>query len=112
MSMSDGVGENPPEDRPIRRPPARSNKRRIQQLYVSAQDLLMERIENKTASPTETVAVLRLGTETELMNIERIKAQTEYLKAQRAKAEAEIVTSQMFEDAMEAISVYKGDKRD
>ena len=109
MPKSDGVGENLPEDRPIRKPPARTSRRRAQQLVVTAQDLLMERLEQKTASPTETVAVLRLGTETELMNIERIKAQTELLKAQRAKAEAEIVTSQMFEDAMKAISEYKGE---
>lgn len=104
--------ENAPEEVPIRLPPARTSRRRAQQLVVAAQDLVMERLQNKTASPTETVAVLRFGTETELANIERIKAQTEYLKAQRAKAEAEVVTSKMFEDAMRAISDYKGEGDD
>ena len=62
----------------------------------------------KKASPTEIVAVLRMGTEAELANIERIKAQTEYLHAQRAKAEADMLNESLFSDAMEAIAKYQG----
>ncbi len=62
----------------------------------------------KSASPTEVVAILRLGTESELANIERIKAQTEYLQAQRAKAEAETVRDSLFTEAMEAMARYQG----
>lgn len=79
---------------------------------MQAQDLIEERIQQKTASPTETVAIIRLGTETELANIERIKAQTELLKAQREKAQAETVSGQMFKDAMDAIVRYQGGRRD
>lgn len=101
---------NLPEDEsnvvPIRRPPARNRERRVQQLVGYAEDLMEQRLLEGTASPTETVAILRLGTEIELANIERIKAHTEYLKAQRAKAESETVREELFTQAMEAMKRY------
>lgn len=107
--MSNEVGVNSPNDRPIRKPPARTSKRRAQQISTLAADLLEERLRTGKASPTEVVAALRLGTETELANVERIKAQTAYLEAQKAKAEAEMLNSEMLENAMRAISEYKGE---
>lgn len=65
-----------------------------------------ERLLSGTASPTETVAILRLGTEIERANVERIRAHTEYLKAQRAKAESETVREELFTQAMEAMKRY------
>ena len=108
MANSAGSGESPADRVPSRRPPARTRRRRVQQLVGYAEDLVEERMLQKTASPTEVVAILRLGTESELANIERIKAQTEYLHAQRAKAEAETVRDSLFSDAMAAMSRYQG----
>lgn len=96
-----------PDRRQMRLPPARTQRRRVQQLVVQAQDLVEERMQQRVASPTEIVAILRFGAEAELANIERIKAQTELAKAQRAKAEAEVLDSQMFKDAMDAIAEYR-----
>lgn len=79
---------------------------------MAAQDLLMKRIEEDRASPTEVVAAVRLASELETANLARIKAQTELLVAQRAKAESEMLNSQMMEDAMKAISEYRGDTND
>ena len=62
----------------------------------------------KIASPTEVVAILRLGTEYEQLNNDRIRAQTDLIHAQRAKAEAETVSDQMFKDAMDAMARYTG----
>jgi cytoplasmic iron level regulating protein YaaA (DUF328/UPF0246 family) len=73
-----------------------------------AEKLVEERMRDKSASPTEVVAVLRLGTAREIADLERIKAQTAYLEAQRAKAESEIVQEEMFQKAMEAMSRYQG----
>lgn len=103
------MGDNAPDDRPIRKPPARTSKRRAQQITTLAQNLLEDRLRTGKASPTEVVAALRLASETEIANIERIKAQTEYLVAQKAKAEAEMLNSEMLENAMRAISEYKGE---
>lgn len=108
MAKSDGPGESPSEGMPMRRPPARTRRRRVQQLVSLAEELVEERMVKRTASPTEVVAILRMGTESELANIERIKANTEYLNAQRAKAEAETVRDSLFTDAMEAMSRYQG----
>jgi hypothetical protein len=65
-----------------------------------------ERLLDGTASPTETVAILRLGSEIEKVNIERIRAHTAYLEAQRAKAESETVREELFTQAMEAMKRY------
>jgi hypothetical protein len=96
------------EEVPIKRPPARTRDRRVQQLVVQAENLVEERIRKGTASPTEVVSVLRLGTAAEQANLERIKAQTAYLEAQKAKAESETVREEMFQRAMEAMSRYSG----
>lgn len=80
----------------------------MQQLGQLAEDLLEERVRLGTASPTESVALLRLNSPTELANLRRIEAQTAYLEAQRAKAESETVREDMFQRAMEAMSRYSG----
>ena len=109
MPKSASSGERSPEEVPMQLPPARTRERRVQQLVVQAENLIEERIRKGTASPTEVVAIVRLGTAQELANVERIKAQTEYLVAQRAKAESETFREQKFKEAMEAMSRYAGD---
>lgn len=106
MAKSSDSAQNPSEDQPIRRPPAKSRERRVQQLVGYAEDLMERRLIDGSASPTETVAILRLGSEIERVNIERIRAHTEYLQAQRAKAESETVREELFTQAMEAMKRY------
>lgn len=93
---------------PLRLPPARTRERRVQQLVLKAESLIEERLENGTASPTEVVAIVRLGTELERANIERIKMHTEYLEAQKAKAQSETVREELFTNAMKAMTRYQG----
>lgn len=100
--------ERDPSSIPPKLPPARTDERRAQQLVSLAQNLIEERIRMGTASPTEVVAVMRMGTEIERANVERIKAHTEYLHAQKAKAESETVREQLFTDAMRAMTRYQG----
>lgn len=106
MAKSANLPEDGSNVVPIRRPPARNRERRVQQLVGYAEDLMEQRLLAGTASPTETVAILRLGSEIEQSNIERIRAHTEYLKAQRAKAESETVREELFTQAMEAMKRY------
>lgn len=110
MANSARQRENDDNVIPLRLPPARTRDRRVQQLVNHAENLIEERLINGTASPTEVVAIVRLGTELERANVERIKAHTEYLHAQRAKAESETVREDMFREAMEAMSRYKGEE--
>lgn len=107
MPKSAASPERDPEDIPMRLPPARTRERRVQQLVGMAENLIEERLRNGTASPTETTAVLRLGTEIERANIERVRMHTEYLKAQKAKAESETVREELFADAIAAITRYR-----
>ena len=97
---------------PKRLPPAKNRERRVQQLVLQAENLIEERIRKGTASPTEVVAIIRLGTEYEQANVERIRAQTEYLVAQKAKAESETVREELFTNAMKAMSTYQGIESD
>lgn len=74
---------------------------------MHAERLLERRLIDGSASPTEVVAAVRLGTEMERANIERVKMHTEYLKAQKAKAESETVREEMFTKAMRAMTRYQ-----
>lgn len=112
IPKSSSSGARDPNDLPPLLPPAKTRDRRVQQLVVQAERLIEERIRKGTASPTEVVAVLRLGTAMEEANIERVKMHTEYLKAQKAKAESETVREELFTKAMEAMSRYQGNDRD
>lgn len=109
MPKSASSSERDPDEIPPKLPPARTRDRRTQQLVFQAENLIEERLRKGTASPTETVAILRLGTEIERANIERIKAHTAYLEAQKAKAESETVREEMFQKAMDAMSRYQGE---
>ena len=97
MPKSASSSERDPNEIPAKLPPARTRDRRTQQLVFQAENLIEERIRKGTASPTETVAILRLGSEVERANIDRIRAHTAYLEAQRAKAESETVREEMFQ---------------
>lgn len=112
MPKSSSSGERSPEEIPIQLPPARTRERRVQQLVALAEDLVEERIRKGSASPTEVVSIIRLGTAQELANLERIKAQTALMEAQKAKAESETVREEMFTQAMKAMSRYQGDRPD
>lgn len=112
MPKSASSPERDPKLIPPRLPPARTRERRAGQLVSLAENLLEERLRAGTASPTEVVAAVRLGTQIELANIERIKAHTEYLQAQRAKAESETVREELFTQAMDAMRRYQGRTED
>jgi hypothetical protein len=81
----------------------------MHQLGQLAEDLLEERVRQGIASPTESVALLKLNDPVAIANLERIKAQTAYLEAQRAKAESETFREEKFDEAMAAMKRYRGD---
>ena len=112
MPKSASSPERDPNLIPTRMPPAKSRERRVQQLVGLAEGLLEERLMNGTASPTETVAILRLGTEYEQANLERVKAQTAYLQAQRDKVQSDAVREAQFEEVKAAFKKYQGESDD
>lgn len=82
----------------------------MQQLGVLAEDLLEERVRLGIASPTESVALLKLNDPVAIANLERIRAQTAYLRAQEEKAKSETFREEIFTEAMEAMRRYNGDE--
>lgn len=112
MPKSASSAERDPEDIPTKLPRARTRARRAHQLIYLAEDLLEERLRNGTASPTEVVAAVRLGTQMEEANIARVRMHTEYLQAQKAKAESETVREELFTEAIKAMTIYSGNRSD
>lgn len=108
MENSSMDEERVPEGLPKRRPPARTRERRVDQLVNLAENLIEERILSGKASPTEVVAIMRLGTPIERANVERVKMHTQYLEAQRDKALSETVREELFTNAMKAMTRYQG----
>lgn len=106
MPKSAERGGRSPEEIPKRRPPARDPARRSQQLSQLAQDLLEERVRKGTASPTETVALLKLHDPIAVANLRRVEAQTAYLEAQAEKARSETVREENLKKAMDAMRRY------
>jgi hypothetical protein len=106
MPKSASSGERDPKDVPPRLPPAQTRERRVQQLVSLAENLIEERLRLGTASPTETVAVMRLQSELEQANIARVREHTEYLRAQKEKAQSETVREELFTKAMEHMGRY------
>lgn len=107
MPKSASSGARSPEDIPPKLPPAQTRERRVQQLVGLAEDLIEERLRNGTASPTETTAIIRYGSEMEQANIARVRTQTDLLAAQRAKVESDTIRADLITEAMDALTRYR-----
>lgn len=87
-----------------RLPPATTPEGREKQIISLAYDLVEERLRNGTASASETVAILRLGTQRERLEREKI---AEEVKLTRTKSEAIAQAKEIKEMMSEAISAFK-----
>lgn len=89
---------------PIKLPPATTDEGREKQLISMAYNLVEERLRNGTASASETVAILRLGTQRERLEREKL---AEEVRLTRTKSEAIAQAKEIKEMMSEAISAFK-----
>ena len=78
------------------------------QLTNLAYKCIVQRLRDNTASPNETVACLRLGTERAKLEREKIKAEGVLAKAKVDKIESDIKQEELYREAIEMMKEYAG----
>lgn len=78
------------------------------QLTNLAYKCIVQRLRDNTASPNETVACLRLGTERAKLEREKIKAEGILAQAKVNKIEADIKQEELYQQAIEMMKEYAG----
>lgn len=97
-----------PQDKPAKRRPAMSDAARENQIIAAAYDLVEERILNKSASPSETVHFLKLGSEKEKMAREKDREEIKLLRAKTEALEAAKESAEIYKEAIKAMRIYTG----
>lgn len=78
------------------------------QLISLAIDLAEERLRNGTASSSEVVHFLRLGTTKTLLEKEKLEEENKLLRAKTEALESAKKSEEMFEEAIRAMKLYSG----
>lgn len=95
-----------------RKPPARSDEARRQQLIAKAYDLAEELIDNKTASSQVVTLLLKEGTEKAKLELEKLRKENELLKAKTEALESYRRQEELYAEAIRAISSYQGNPQE
>lgn len=90
------------------RKPGTTLESRENQLITLATNLVEQRLRNGTASPSETVHYLKLGTTRERLEQERIRYENELAQAKADKIKADQRSSEAIEEVLAAIRSYSG----
>lgn len=90
-------------DRPALTPEAREN-----QVIAKAYDLAEERIANGTASPSEIVHFLKLGSAKAKLEKEQMEEEIKLLRAKTEMIEASKDMSKIYSEAIDAMKMYSG----
>lgn len=82
---------------------------RDEYLFGLAIDCVEERLRNGTASASEVVHILKLGSEREKLEIQRLHEEVELAKAKTENLKAERANLDMYERALKAMQRYSGE---
>lgn len=86
-----------------------SSESREKVLIELAMDAVEERIRSGKASASEYVHFLKLGTEQAKLEREKLRQENKLLEAKTQSIEQSAEIRTMIDDAMKALSVYRGD---
>lgn len=89
--------------RPARTPEAREN-----QMISDAYDLAEKRLKEGTASASEVVHFLKLGSQKEKLAMEREIEEIKLLKAKTEALESQKQTEELYREALSAMKTYSG----
>ena len=96
------------EARPKQRPASTAEGREAQ-LIAMAIDLAEEQLQNGTASSQVITHFLKLGTEKEKLERQKLEMETEKLKAQAEALRSAKRMEELYQDAIKAFGIYKGE---
>jgi hypothetical protein len=88
--------------------PATTPEGREQQLVSLAHDLVEERLRDGTASATETVHFLKLGSTRERLEQQRLEAEVQLQMAKINSIESQARIEELYANAIGAMSMYQG----
>lgn len=88
--------------------PATTPEGREQQLVSLAHDLVEERLRDGTASATETVHFLKLGSTRERLEQMRLEAEVKLQNAKIESLESQARMEELYAKAIGAMSLYQG----
>jgi len=71
-------------------------------------DLVEQRLRDGTASATETVALMKLGSSRERLEQQRIAHENELLVVKKEAMEASVKSDELFREAMDYFRAYTG----
>jgi len=71
-------------------------------------DLVEQRLRDGTASATETVALMKLGSSRERLEQQRIGYENELLVVKKEAMEASVKSDELFREAMDYFRAYTG----
>lgn len=87
-------------------PPDATPEVRENHLISLAFDLVEQRLRDGTASPSETVHFLRMGSVKEREELEKLRRENELLKAKTKSLEVNRTSEQLYRDAIAAMRSY------
>lgn len=96
------------DDRPPLPIPATTVEGREEQLILAAMSLVEKRIHEETASPTETVHFLRLGSTKNQLEQEELRQKNAVLEARIKEMESRTSSEGLYADALQAFRGYSG----
>ncbi|ATN93651.1 hypothetical protein SEA_SCAP1_1 [Streptomyces phage Scap1] len=88
--------------------PATTPQGRENQMISLAFDLVEQRLRDGTASATETVALMKLGSSRERLEQQRIQHENELMVVKKEAMEASVKSEALFRDAMDYFRAYTG----
>lgn len=88
--------------------PGRTLEARENQLILLATNLVEERLRNGTASSSEIIHYLKLGSTRERLEQERIRHENELADAKREKIHSDRQSAERLEEALKAFRSYAG----
>lgn len=105
-------GDEDPENKAVRRPPATTPEGREQQLVAMAFDVAEKQMAKGTASSQVITHFLKLGTENARLEREKLRHETALLEARKDQLGKDDRMAELFDTALKAFRGYQGQEEE
>lgn len=99
------------EQKPLRRPPARTPEARESQMVALTMDLVEKRLRNGSASSQETTHFLKIASMKERLERDILEQQKKLMEAKTEAIQSAKRVEELYVNALNAMRSYSGNKR-
>jgi len=103
--------DEPMQNSPTKRPPAKTLEAQENLMISLSMDLVEKRLREGTASSQETTHFLKLGSTPARLEREILEQEIELKKAKTDQIQSSKRIEELYTNALDAMSKYKGEKR-